>query len=58
MMDIDEIKKKLNEIKNEIRQKYKAEIIGIFGSAARKEEEKESDIGILVEFKEGQLFLI
>lgn len=53
MMDINEIKKKLNEIKNEIRQKYKAEIIGIFGSFARKEEEKESDIDILVEFKEG-----
>ncbi len=52
MMDINEIKERLNELKKEIRQKYKAEIIGIFGSFARGEEEKESDIDVLVEFKE------
>ena len=53
MMDINEIKERLNGLKKEIRQKYKAEIIGIFGSFARGEEGKESDIDVLVEFKEG-----
>lgn len=52
-MNIDEIKEKLNELKDEIRREYKAEIIGIFGSFARREEGKESDIDVLVEFKEG-----
>ena len=53
MMNIDEIKKIIEDAEEVIRQRYKAEVIGIFGSFARGEEGKESDIDILVEFKEG-----
>ncbi|HHO57352.1 MAG TPA: nucleotidyltransferase [Thermoplasmatales archaeon] len=52
-MNIDEIKKIIEDAEEVIRKRYKAEIIGIFGSFARGEEGKESDIDILVEFKEG-----
>ena len=34
-------------------KEFKAEIVGIFGSYARGEQKKESDIDILVRFKEG-----
>ncbi|MCD6481191.1 MAG: nucleotidyltransferase domain-containing protein, partial [Thermoplasmata archaeon] len=50
MMNIDEIKKIIEDAEEVIRKRYKAEIIGIFGSFARGEEGKESDIDILVEF--------
>jgi len=33
--------------------KYKAEILGIFGSYVREEQNKESDVDILVRFLEG-----
>ena len=43
----------LNSLKSEIRDNYKAEIIGIFGSYARGEQNKYSDVDILVRFYEG-----
>ena len=43
----------LNSLKSEIRDNYKAEIIGIFGSYAREEQNKYSDVDILVRFYEG-----
>jgi len=43
----------LQELKDEIRQKYRAEIKGIFGSYVRGEEKGSSDIDILVMFFEG-----
>lgn len=43
----------LRNLKDEIRQKYKAEIKGIFGSYARGEQKESSDIDILVMFFEG-----
>jgi predicted nucleotidyltransferase len=43
----------LNFLKSEIRDNYKAEIIGIFGSYARGEQNKYSDVDILVRFYEG-----
>ncbi|MEN6379404.1 MAG: nucleotidyltransferase family protein [Methanofastidiosum sp.] len=43
----------LNSLKSEIRGNYKAEIIGIFGSYARGEQNKYSDVDILVRFYEG-----
>lgn len=42
----------LNFLKSEIRDNYKAEIIGIFGSYARGEQNKYSDVDILVRFYE------
>ena len=49
----EEIIKILQEIKEEIRIKYKAEIKGIFGSYARGEAKQGSDVDILVNFLEG-----
>ena len=52
MRSLEEIKEILQRHKEEIREKYKVEIIGIFGSYARGEEEETSDVDILVEFIE------
>jgi predicted nucleotidyltransferase len=49
----DEIIKILNEVKDEVKSKYKAEIKGIFGSYARGDENKTSDIDIIVDFEKG-----
>jgi predicted nucleotidyltransferase len=40
----------LKELKTEVKQKYKAELKGIFGSYARGEERLGSDLDVLVEF--------
>lgn len=47
----NKILKLLSGLKAEARQRYKAEIKGIFGSYTRGEEGSESDIDILVEFE-------
>ena len=52
-MSASEILHILNGLKQEVRQRYKAKIKGIFGSYVRDEEKKESDIDVLVEFDEG-----
>lgn len=52
-MNTEKIIKVLNEIKSEIRQNYKADVKGIFGSYVRSEQKKSSDVDILVEFFEG-----
>jgi len=43
----------LKVLKSEIRQRYRAEVKGIFGSYVRGEQKAESDIDVLVEFSEG-----
>lgn len=43
----------LKSLKAEIRQAYKAEVKGIFGSYVRGEQKEGSDIDVLVEFDEG-----
>ena len=50
---LDEIKLRINEHRKEIRQEYKAEIVGIFGSYARGEEKPGSDVDVLVNFDTG-----
>ena len=52
MKSLEEIKAVLKEHKEEVRQKYKAWIKGVFGSYVRAEENKESDIDVLVEFED------
>jgi predicted nucleotidyltransferase len=52
METFEQIKSTLAEHKEELRQKYKVKEIGIFGSYVRGEQEKQSDIDILVEFEE------
>ena len=43
----------LTALKKVVGKKYHAEIIGVFGSYARNEQKKESDVDILVTFSEG-----
>ncbi len=46
----NEISEILGSLKAEARERFKAEIKGIFGSYARGEEKASSDLDILVEF--------
>ncbi len=44
----------LREHEQEIRNRFGVERIGIFGSFVRGEEKPESDVDVLVEFREGE----
>jgi predicted nucleotidyltransferase len=59
MKNLEELKKIINEHKKELEEKYKVKSIAIFGSYVRNEQNAESDVDILVEFKEpvGLLFI-
>ncbi|MBN1134588.1 MAG: nucleotidyltransferase family protein [Methanosarcinaceae archaeon] len=48
-----DIKFLIKEHKDEIRQMFRAEIVGIFGSYARGEDKVGSDIDVLVNFDDG-----
>ena len=50
---ITEIQKTIVEAKDEIRQRYRAEIKGIFGSYARGDFHADSDLDLLADFDEG-----
>jgi hypothetical protein len=52
MKNTEELKKKLNELKPSLKEKFNVKTIGIFGSYTRKEEKKGSDLDILVELEE------
>ena len=52
-MNREEIIKIFEKSKDKVRQEFKAQILGIFGSFVRGEERKDSDIDILVRFYEG-----
>lgn len=56
-MDINQIRLLILERKDEIKGEFKAEVLGVFGSYARGEEKKESDIDVLVRFGEGDTLL-
>ncbi len=45
-----EIIDSIKSLKEDIRKKYRAEVVGIFGSFVRGEEKETSDIDVLVEF--------
>lgn len=52
MKTLDEIKDALAQHKEELRQKYKVQEIGVFGSYVKGGQRKRSDVDILVEFAE------
>jgi uncharacterized protein len=52
-IDVNQIRLLILERKDEIKEKFKAEVVGIFGSYARGEEKEGSDIDVLVRFGEG-----
>ncbi len=57
MKTIEEIKQTISNHKKELEQKYKVKSIAIFGSYVRGEQTPQSDVDILVEFKEPVGFL-
>jgi len=59
MRSLKELKKIINLHRKELEEKYKVKSIAVFGSYVRNEQNAESDIDILVEFKEpvGLLFI-
>ncbi|MCL0077705.1 nucleotidyltransferase family protein [Peptococcaceae bacterium] len=52
MKKFREIKEIINQRRKELEEKYKVKSIAIFGSYVRGEQIEDSDIDILVEFKE------
>jgi len=50
---LEEIREVLRNLQGMIKVKYKAEVIGIFGSYVRSEQRRESDIDVLVKFYKG-----
>jgi predicted nucleotidyltransferase len=52
MKRLEDIKRKLVEIKPILQEKYKVKEIGIFGSYVKGRQRKSSDIDILVDFEE------
>lgn len=50
--DIEDLKKKLKELKPTLRKEFKVKSIGIFGSYIKGSRREESDLDILVEFEE------
>ncbi len=52
MRSKEEILRTLDDVKGEIKEKYKVEKIGLFGSFVRGGQKPGSDIDVLVRFKE------
>ncbi len=57
MRDLEEIRKIINQHRQELERKYKVKTIAIFGSYVRGEQKEKSSIDILVEFSEPIGFL-
>ncbi len=52
-MTAENILATISSLKDQVRQNYKAEIKGIFGSYVRGDQTSQSDIDVLVEFHHG-----
>ena len=57
MKSFEELKKIINQNREQLEKKYKVKNIAIFGSYVRADQNEDSDIDILVEFKEPVGFL-
>lgn len=53
MKNKEEILRRLEELKEEVKKKYKVREIGVFGSIIRGEQKETSDIDLLVDFEDG-----
>ena len=51
--ELEMIKRTLKSLEKQIRKEYKAEIVGLFGSYARGEQKRSSDLDIIVKFLGG-----
>jgi predicted nucleotidyltransferase len=56
VMNTEDVLIRLRELKPEITARFKAKEIGLFGSFVRGEQSGRSDIDVLVEFEEADLF--
>ena len=52
MKSLEKLKAELEAIKPVLKQQYKVETIGIFGSYSRGEQTKKSDLDLIVSFSE------
>lgn len=52
MQDVETIRRTLLRHKAELRKKFKVKTIGVFGSYARGEQKRGSDVDVLVEFEQ------
>jgi hypothetical protein len=55
-VEIEQIKNVINKNSNFLRDNYNVQAIGVFGSVAREESTKNSDVDVLVEFSEAISF--
>ncbi len=53
MKKLEEVKERLKSLDREVKERYKAEIIGIFGSYVHGRQSKKSDLDVLVKFYAG-----
>jgi len=53
MKNLEEIRRKLEKLREIIKERYKAEVMGIFGSYVRGEQKEGSDLDLLVKFYKG-----
>ena len=51
-MKIENLKSQIEALKPVLRERFKVETIGIFGSYVRGEQKRKSDLDVLVEFSE------
>ncbi len=52
MKKLSLVKDRLLNLRDVVKSKYKADIVGIFGSVSRGEETEDSDVDVLVKFHE------
>lgn len=52
-LNLEEITRKLVELQEIVKERYKAQVVGIFGSYVRGEEKEGSDLDVLVKFERG-----
>jgi predicted nucleotidyltransferase len=57
MRTIDEIRDVIRAHQDELRSRYKARVVGIFGSYARGEQQADSDLDVLAAFDSGASLL-
>ena len=51
-MKIENLKRQIEALKPVLRERFKVETIGIFGSYVKGEQKRKSDLDVLVEFSE------
>jgi len=53
MKSVEHLKRRLEELKPVLEEKFQVETIGVFGSYVHGEQTRKSDVDVLVEFRKG-----